>query len=175
MPIFPEIAKPLAECHARATEGVEWLIDQACPKQYRTGTRSCGMKGANLVTVFDDIVLKAGLSVIPMVGNNMRASAVKDLYCGKYPQLRGRIDLIGKILGHSPQVAMTYYERFQMDDFKELTDSFYETPCRENDVNRHTAENAESEGDSDRAESSEKSGAVTEIRDATDTRDVIKP
>jgi hypothetical protein len=47
--------------------------------------------------------------------------------------------------------------------------------CRENDTNRHTAENVESEGDSNSAESSEKSGASTEIMDATGTRDVIKP
>jgi integrase len=175
VPIFPEIAKPLDECRAGVTEGVEWLIDQACPKQYRNGTRACGMKGANLVSVFDDITAKAGLSVIPMVGNNMRASAVKDLYSGKYPELRGRIDLIGKILGHSPQVAMTYYERFQMDDFKELTDSFQAKQCRENDANRQTAVIADSERDSGSAESSAKSGASTEITDALGARDVIRP
>jgi integrase len=171
VPIFPEIAKPLAECHAMASEGVEWVIDIACPKQYRVGVRACGMKGANLVTVFDDIVTKAGLPIIPMVGNNMRASAVKDLYSGKYPELRGRIDLIGKIFGHSPQIAMTYYTRFQMDDFKELTETFGEIQCRENGVNRQVLEIVESEKDSGSAESS----ASPEIMGASDARDVIRP
>jgi integrase len=124
VPIFPEIAQPLAECTATATTDTEWLIDRACPLQHRYGTRTGGMKGANIMSVFDDIVTKAGLPIIPMAGNNLRASAVKDLYSGKYPALRGRIDLIGKIFGHSPQVAMTYYKRFHRDDFRELTETF---------------------------------------------------
>ena len=64
MPIFLEITEPLDECDARAAEGTEWLM--ACPKQYRIGAKTGGMKGANLVTVFDDIVVKAGMPTIPM-------------------------------------------------------------------------------------------------------------
>ena len=143
VPIFPEISEPLSRCFDAAEPGEEWVVVRACPKQYRTGPRTGGMKSANLVTVFDDIVTKAGLPTIPMVGNNLRASAVKDLYSGKYPELRGRIDLIGKIFGHSPQVAMTYYKRFTMDDFKELTETFGKKPCREKEPERQVPENAE--------------------------------
>ncbi len=62
------------------------------------------------------------------MGNNMRASCEKDLYSGKYPQLRGRIDLIAQILGHSPQVALEYYRRFCTDDLDGLTSSFSKLP-----------------------------------------------
>ncbi len=174
VPIFPEIVEPLSECDARATEGTEWIIDQACPKQYRFGARDDGMKSANLGSTFDDIVTKAGLPVIPMIGNNMRASAVKDLYSGKYPELRGRIDLIGKIFGHSPQVAMTYYQRFQMDDFKELIETFHEKPCRENETHRQTTENVESQGNFDRAVSRDKSRASTETEGANETGEATR-
>ena len=112
-----------------------------------------------------------------MVGNNMRASAVKDLYSGKYPELRGRIDLIGKIFGHSPQVAMTYYKRFQMDDFKELTETFGtdtigKKQCRENGNGGHreTTENTGQEGCPGSAES----GETTEIMDTTGTMEKIR-
>ena len=177
VPIFPEIVGPLAECDARAAEGAEWLIDAACPKKFRHGTRTGGLKGANLATMFEKIVTKAGLPMIPMVGNNLRASAVKDLYSGKYPELRGRIDLIGKIFGHSPQVTMTYYKRFQMDDFKELTETFRVKPCRENDTVRQTVENTEPNGDCHRAVFRDKTRDTPETmhtNEATDTSKAYK-
>ena len=86
--------------------------------------RHGGLKNTNLGTIFEKICRKAGLPEIPMIGNNMRASAEKDMYSGKYPELRGRIDLIARILGHSAGVALKYYRRFSMDDFRELTESF---------------------------------------------------
>lgn len=59
---------------------------------------------------------------VPMLCNNMRAE--KDLYSGKYPELKGKVDLIGKILGHSPQVALQFYSRFCKEDLRVLTEGF---------------------------------------------------
>lgn len=81
------------------------------------------IKAANLATTFDKICRKAGLPILPMIGNNMRVSCEKDLYSGKYPELRGRVDLIGRILGHSLQIALQYYQRFSTDDFAPLVES----------------------------------------------------
>ena len=47
-----------------------------------------------------------------MAGNNMRASFIKDLYSGKYPELRGRVELIGDICGHFPATALTISYRW---------------------------------------------------------------
>ena len=60
-----------------------------------------------------------------MAGNKMRASFVKDLYSCKYPELRGRVDLIGDICGHSAATALKFYKRFSTDDLAPLTDSFH--------------------------------------------------
>ena len=38
---------------------------------------------------------------------------------------------------------MTYYKRFQMDDFKELTEIFGKKPCREKEADRPIPEKAE--------------------------------
>ncbi|MGL4942883.1 MAG: tyrosine-type recombinase/integrase [Thermoguttaceae bacterium] len=125
VPIFPEIMRPLLDCAEQAAVGAEWVIENRCPAYIkRKPDRSGNIKAANLATVFDKICKKAGLPIVPMIGNNMRASCEKDLYSGKYPELRGRVDLIGQILGHSPQVALQYYQRFSTDDFASLVASF---------------------------------------------------
>ena len=125
MPIFPEIMQPLLDCAEQAEIGAEWVIERRCPARVkRRPNREGNIKAANLATTFDKICRKAGLPVLPMIGNNMRASCEKDLYSGKYPELRGRVDLIGQILGHSPQIALQYYQRFSTDDFAPLVESF---------------------------------------------------
>ncbi len=137
VPIFPEIREPLERVFEQAKPGEKWVIIKACPITVRKSpNRSRGLRGSGLGTLFDKICAKAGLPIIPMMGNNMRASCVKDLYSGKYPELRGRIDLIAQILGHSPQVALEYYRRFCTDDLDGLTASFSQLPdfSRKNSV-----------------------------------------
>ena len=56
-----------------------------------------------------------------MAGNNMRASCIKDIYSGKYPVLRGKIDRIMQMFGHTPETAMRYYRRFCRDDYADVT------------------------------------------------------
>jgi Site-specific recombinase XerC len=126
VPIFPEIMEPLLKVRELAASDAEWVIDLACPKKYRLNPtrREEESKNANLHTEFNRICQKAGLKVCPMAGNNMRASCIKDLYSGKYPELRGRIDLIAQIFGHSPATALKYYKRFSTDYLAPLTDSF---------------------------------------------------
>ena len=135
--IFPEIREPLSRVFEGTGNGSEWVIDRACPIRYRKTDRSGGLKNANLGTIFEKICRKAGLPEITMIGNNMRASAEKDMYSGKYPELRGRIDLIARILGHSAGGALKYYRRFSMDDFRELTESFG-TGCAQQDEKPRT-------------------------------------
>ena len=129
VPIFPEIREPLERVFEQAEPGETWVIVKACPITVRKSpNRARGLRGCGLGTLFDKICTKAGLPIIPMMGNNMRASCEKDLYSGKYPELRGRIDLIAQILGHSPQVALEYYRRFNTDDLNDLTASFSKLP-----------------------------------------------
>lgn len=126
VPIFPEIMEPLLKVRELATTDAEWVIDLACPKKYRLNPtrREEESKDANFYSEFNRICERAGLPIHPMAGNNMRASCVKDLYSGKYAELRGRVDLIAQILGHSPATALKFYKRFSTDDLTPLTDSF---------------------------------------------------
>jgi|GEM_PF-6535189 len=126
VPIFPEVMEPLLKVREQAAPDAEWVLNRACPKKYRLNPslRELETKGANLNTVFSKICKKAGLPIYPMAGNNMRASFVKDLYAGKFPELRGRVDPIGKICGHTPATALKYYSRFSTDDLAPLIDSF---------------------------------------------------
>ena len=126
VPIFPEIMEPLLKVRQLATPDAEWVLNLACPKKFRLNPsrREVESKDANLHTEFNRICKKAGLEPYAMAGNNMRASFVKDLYSGKYPELRGRVELIGDICGHSPATALTFYKRFSTDDLIPLIDSF---------------------------------------------------
>jgi hypothetical protein len=126
VPIFPEVMEPLLKVRELAASDAEWVLNRACPKKFRLNPsrREVESKGVNLDTEFNRICVKAGLPIYPMAGNNMRASFVKDLYSGKFPELRGRVDLIAKICGHSPATALKFYERFSTDDLTPLIDSF---------------------------------------------------
>ena len=125
VPIFPEIAEPLKKVYGQRNPESDWVIVEACPIRFRySKDRAEGMKNANLGKGFDDICRKAGLPILEFAGNNMRASCEKDLYSGKYPELRGRIDTIAGILGHSAATALKYYNRYSIEDLERLTDSF---------------------------------------------------
>ena len=109
VPIFPEIMPHLLACAEQTEPGTEWVFNKICPAPVKNRPdRDGGFRGSGLGTQFDRICEKSSQPIIPMSGHNLRASCEKDLYSGKYPKLRGRIDLIGEILGHSPQVALTY-------------------------------------------------------------------
>ena len=125
VPIFPEIMEPLLQVRREAKKDAEWVIEKACPEKMRASkNREVGTKQTNLHKGFNDICIKAELKVYPMAGNNMRASCVKDLYSGKYPELRGKVDVIAKILGHSAVTALKYYNRYSTDELEPLTQSF---------------------------------------------------
>ena len=126
VPIFPEVMEPLLKVRESVAPDAEWVLNRACPKKFRLNPsrREVESKGVNLDTEFNRICKRAGLPIYPMAGNNMRASFVKDLYSGKYPELRGRVDLIGDICGHSAATALKFYKRFSTDDLAPLTDSF---------------------------------------------------
>ena len=80
--------------------------------------RKEGNREANLMTMFDKIVLRAGLNPWPMPGNNLRGSLVTDLYNGKYPELG--LHTIAAWIGHSPEIAMKHYTRIRDEDFEKV-------------------------------------------------------
>ena len=111
--------KPLQECFEQAEPGAVYLVERHCPaKMKKSKNRKDGNRDSNLMTMFDKIVLRAGLHSWPMPGNNLRASLVTDLYNGKYPKLG--IHTIAAWLGHSPQTAMKHYTRVRDEDFDKV-------------------------------------------------------
>ena len=119
IPVFQELEKPLRDCFEQAEPGAVYLIERHCPaKMKKSKDRKEGNKESNLMTMFDKIVLRAGLSPWPMPGNNLRASLVTDLYNGKYPGLG--IQTIADWIGHSPEIALKHYARVQDADFDKV-------------------------------------------------------
>lgn len=130
IPIFPSVYKSLEMVYLNAQPGQKFLIMNACSKKYRNTDRMCGMKNANLETIFDKICKKAGLLPISMPGNNLRASAEKDMLTGAKPEyeyLKGRYDLVVDILGHSVEIARKHYSRTKDSDLDDLIASFEKT------------------------------------------------
>ena len=119
IPIFEELEEPLSDCFAQAEPGTVYLIEKHCPgKMKRSKNRKDGNREANLTTTFDKIVERAGFIPWPMVGNNLRASLVTDLYNGKYPGIG--IHTIAAWLGHSPETALKHYARVRDEDFEKV-------------------------------------------------------
>jgi integrase len=122
VPIFDEVKEPLRRLYEQTGHDAEWVINDACPKKLKNSpNRQGSSKDANLYTRFNKICRKAGLKPFKMAGNNMRASCVKDIYSGKYPELRGKLDRIMQMFGHTPETAMRYYRRFCRDDYADVT------------------------------------------------------
>ena len=119
IPIFEELEAPLRDCFEQAEPGAVYLVEKHCPaKMKRSKNRADGNRESNLMTMFDKIVLRAGLNPWPMPGNNLRGSLVTDLYNGKYPEIG--IHTIAAWIGHSPEIAMKHYTRIRDEDFDKV-------------------------------------------------------
>ena len=98
VPLFPELAGPLADLYELAGEGEERLFPRMTPK-------------TNLGTTLGKIIDRAGIGPLPKPFTNMRASRATDL------RHRHPGHLVTRWLGHSEAVEREFYLTERPGDF----------------------------------------------------------
>lgn len=105
IPVFPELRPHLEEVYEAAPDGETWIITR-----YRRSN-------ANLRTLLEKIIRRAGLEPWPKLFHNLRASRQTEL-AATFP-----IHVVCAWLGNSPRIAMQHY--------LQVTDADYEMGASE--------------------------------------------
>jgi len=122
IPFFPHIEECLIAAFEQAPEGAVYVVEKHAPLYLRgQKERVYISRQGNIGTMFRKIILRAGIVPWEKLIQNLRASFENDLMSGKYGQYS--IYVIAKWLGHSVQVMLKHYGRFQQSDYDQVAEA----------------------------------------------------
>ena len=122
IPFFPRIEECLLEAQKEAPEGAVYVVEKHAPLYLRgQKERVYISRQGNMGTMFRKIMKQAGISPWKKLIHNLRASFAIDLMSKKYGD--HNIYVIAKWMGHSVQVMLQHYGRFQKSDFAKVAEA----------------------------------------------------